>query len=114
MSIDSSHADQPHGILCSNCGTLSAYRLTQDLRVCVRTLLRPFGAESFPTCTQGFRPGLYSGTASRLGITIRLPFVVRSLRSHSDSYALGFISRPRLGPVHFRSPQGLKARFISR
>ena len=29
------------------------------------------GTESFPTYTQGFRPGLYSGAALRLGITIR-------------------------------------------
>ncbi|PYV55374.1 MAG: hypothetical protein DMG98_15725 [Acidobacteria bacterium] len=52
--------------------------------LCENASYAPFGAESFPTCTQGFRPGLYSSAASRLGITIRLPPVVRSLSSHSD------------------------------
>ena len=68
--------------------------------LCEDASYAPFGAESLPTCTQGFRPGLHSGAASRLGITIRLPLVVRSLSSHTDPYVPGYldIASTRLEP----------------
>src|SRR5437764_8256102 len=62
---------------CRPYETRSDSRLTPDLpNLCENASYAPLGAESFPTCTQGFRPGLYSGAASRLGITTRLPLVV--------------------------------------